>query len=151
MTLVPEAGLLGDYLGLALDRLGDGVTVQDASGALVYANDAGARLCGFDSAEQLLRTPVEEVVGQFELFDEHDRPLAVADLPGRRALAGEHPPELLVQRPHVLSCSNLSRNQLRSPGPISGSASAKSTDAFSNPAGLPISWRPPWCTTTCTG
>lgn len=97
MTLVPEAGLLGDYLGLALDRLGDGVTVQDASGALVYANDAGARLCGFDSAEHLLRTPVEEVVGQFELFDEQDRPLAVADLPGRRALAGEHPPELLVQ------------------------------------------------------
>ena len=97
MTALPQSFAIGDYLDLTLDRLGDGITVQDASGALVYANESGARLTGFDSAEELLRTPVDEVVSRFELFDETSSPMSVADLPGRRALRGEYPPEMLIQ------------------------------------------------------
>ena len=74
-----------------------GSPVQDPTGALVYANESGARLTGFDSVEELLRTPVEEVVSRFELFDEENRPVAVDELPGRRALRGEYPPEVLIQ------------------------------------------------------
>src|SRR3954452_20955672 len=97
MTQVPEQTPLGDYLGLALDRLGDGITVQDPTGALVYANESGARLTGFDSVEELMSMPVAEVVGRFELFDEHNKPMPVGDLPGRRALRGEYPDEVLIQ------------------------------------------------------
>ena len=97
MTTVSLSSALGDYLGLALDRLGDGITVQDPTGALVYANESGARLIGFESVEELLRTPVEEVVSRFELLDEEDRPMVVDDLPGRCALRGEYPPEVLIQ------------------------------------------------------
>ena len=67
--------------------------MQGPAGALVYANESGARLTGFDSAEELLRTPVEEVVSRFALFDEENRPVAVDELPGRRPLRGEYRPK----------------------------------------------------------
>ena len=57
----PDTTALGVDIGTILDRLGDGVTVQGSNGELLYANAAGARLCGFDSPEQLLRATPEEV------------------------------------------------------------------------------------------
>jgi PAS domain-containing protein len=71
---LPSAGLRG-HLEAVLDGLGEGITVQAPTGELIYANGAAARLAGFDSADELLGTPVGEVVAQFELFDEHGRAL----------------------------------------------------------------------------
>jgi PAS domain S-box-containing protein len=78
-----------DNLAVFLDHVGDGVTVQDASGRLVYANAAAAQALGFASAAELLAAPVAEVLGRFALFDEDGQPFPVENLPGRRALQGE--------------------------------------------------------------
>jgi PAS domain S-box-containing protein len=78
-----------DNLAIFLDHVGDGVTVQDPSGRLVYANAAAAQALGFASAAELLAAPVAEVVGRFALFDEDGQPFPVEKLPGRRALQGE--------------------------------------------------------------
>jgi PAS domain S-box-containing protein len=69
--------------------LADGVTVQDRSGALVYANEAAARMSGVPSAEDMLATPVTELLARFEMRTENGEPFPVDRLPGRRALAGE--------------------------------------------------------------
>jgi PAS domain S-box-containing protein len=78
-----------ENLAVFLDHVGDGVTVQDPSGRLVYANAAAARALGFTSAAELLAAPITEVVGQFALLDEEGQPFPVENLPGRRALQGK--------------------------------------------------------------
>jgi PAS domain S-box-containing protein len=78
-----------DNLADFLDHVGDGVTVQDPSGRLVYANAAAAQALGFASPGELLAAPAGEVVGRFDLFDEDGQPFPVENLPGRRALRGE--------------------------------------------------------------
>src|SRR5215204_6311462 len=78
-----------DNLALFLDHVGDGVTVQDSSGRLIYANAAAAQNLGFASAAELLAAPIAEVVARFALFDEEGQPFSVENLPGRRALQGE--------------------------------------------------------------
>ena len=78
-----------ENLAVFLDHVGDGVTVQDQSGRLVYANAAAARNLGFASPAELLATPTAEIVGRFALFDEEGQPFPVGKLPGRRALQGE--------------------------------------------------------------
>ncbi len=101
MTVEPDlwigsAGLAG-HLAAALDRLGDGITVQDASGAFVYVNDTAARLCGFGSAGELMRAEALDVLGRFEVLDEEGRLLPIEELASRRALRGEEPAEQLIQ------------------------------------------------------
>jgi PAS domain S-box-containing protein len=71
-----------------LDSVADGVTVQDGSGRLVYANEAALRLIGFASLGELLETPPQEVLARFELLDEAGAPMSPASLPGRAALEG---------------------------------------------------------------
>jgi PAS domain S-box-containing protein len=75
-----------EQLELILRRVGDGITVQDREGRLVYANDAAARLIGFDSADELLATPVASVLRRFEILDEERKPFPLERLPGRLAL-----------------------------------------------------------------
>jgi signal transduction histidine kinase/PAS domain-containing protein len=78
-----------DQLDAILTSIVDGVTVQDQSGRLVFANPAAARLIGFPDIDSLLRTPSAEILKRFEIFDENGALLPLADLPGRRALRGE--------------------------------------------------------------
>jgi PAS domain S-box-containing protein len=84
----------------ALGNLAEAVTIQDAQGALVYANEAAARALGFSSPEDLLATPVPEIVDAFDSFHEDGSPLDLRRLPGRRALAGEQPEPLLIRAIH---------------------------------------------------
>lgn len=84
-------------LDAILDHVTDGVTVQDTAGQIVYANRAALPAIGFDSQEELLRAPVAEVIRRFELFDEGGQPFPLDRLPGRRALAGEAPPPVVVR------------------------------------------------------
>ncbi len=96
------SGLGGDrdgWLGQAgslLRDISDGVTVQNAEGRLVYANDMAARLCGLSDAEAMLAMPRDELLARFEMIDETGAPVTPAMLPGRRALSGEKPEPLLV-------------------------------------------------------
>ena len=89
-----------ENLALILDHVGDGVTVQEPGGRLIYANAPAARALGFASAADLLATPLPDLLGRFALFDEEGRPLRVEDLPGRRVLAGE-PEATATLRFHV--------------------------------------------------
>jgi PAS domain S-box-containing protein len=75
----------------------DGITVQSAEGQLVYANDAAARLTGFASAAALTKAKLPEIISSFELLTPEGAPFPVAELPGRRALAGLPAPEKLVR------------------------------------------------------
>ncbi|HEU4450350.1 MAG TPA: ATP-binding protein [Gaiellaceae bacterium] len=77
-----------NQLDTILRRIGDGVTVQDRAGRLVYANDSAARIIGFETSDKLLGTPIDDVLGRFELFDENREPFPLDRLPGRLVLEG---------------------------------------------------------------
>jgi PAS domain S-box-containing protein len=79
-----------------LRSVSDGITVQDASGRLVYVNDAAAQLLGHVTGEALIGEPVVEVYSGFELVDQDGQPLPAETLPPERALSGEEAPEELV-------------------------------------------------------
>lgn len=84
-------------LAVILDHVGDGVTVQDPSGRLVYVNTAAARSLGFTSPAEVLATPLPELLARFAFFDEQGQPFPLQQLPGRRALAGEEEPSLTLR------------------------------------------------------
>src|SRR5690606_28678443 len=69
----------------------------DPEGKLLFANSAAARLCGFTTAEELVRTPRDELVARFDVLDERGNPVREAALPISRALTGDPSEELLLQ------------------------------------------------------
>ncbi len=77
-----------DQFAFILQSAADGITAQDPSGHLRYANAAAARILGYASAEALLAVPWPEVLRQIEVFDEADQPFPLERLPGQRALHG---------------------------------------------------------------
>src|SRR5579859_693447 len=86
-----------DQLSAILAGVAEGITVQDAAGHMVYANDAAARLCGFASAAELLAVPASEILSRFQIFDETGATLTADRLPGRLALQAHPVPEELVR------------------------------------------------------
>jgi PAS domain S-box-containing protein len=80
-----------------LAAVDDGITVQDAQGKLIYANQPAATLVGFASPSAFLAASVQQVMERFELFTPEGTPFSVADLPGRLVLRGEPAPEQLVR------------------------------------------------------
>ncbi len=82
---------LSDRLQIVLEGVADGITVQDRSGRVVFANTAAARICGFQTGDELVNTPPADVVARFEMLDAHGGPFDVQNLPARRVLAGEGP------------------------------------------------------------
>ena len=95
--MIAEPAATRDDLKAILEGVADAVTAQSPAGGLVYANDAAVRLLGFASAEEMLAASPAELVSRFDYYDEDGAPLSLARLPGRRALAGEHPPPLTVR------------------------------------------------------
>jgi PAS domain S-box-containing protein len=63
-----------DQLAAILHGVADGITVQDPTGRLIYANDAAARMLGCPSAQTLLQAPLQEILAHFELLDETGHP-----------------------------------------------------------------------------
>lgn len=86
-----------DGLRETLLEAGEGITVQDLSGRLVFANRAAARAMGFDGPEDVLDLSQGELLSRFELLDGDGQPMAPDRLPGRRALRGEPDEEALVR------------------------------------------------------
>jgi PAS domain S-box-containing protein len=83
-TLTPALPLDG-----VLRHVADGITVQDPSGSVVYANDAAARLSGFGSGQELVDIEPATLLDRLQLIDEAGTPFPLERLPGRRALRGE--------------------------------------------------------------
>jgi PAS domain S-box-containing protein len=75
----------------------DGITIQDASGRIVYANDSAARMSGYRDARSLMSAPAGEVLGRFDLLHEDGRPFSPEELPARRILLGEEHAEALIR------------------------------------------------------
>jgi PAS domain S-box-containing protein len=86
-----------DDLGAILEGVADAVTAQAPDGSLVYANQAAVRLLGLGSAEEMLAAAPGALRANYEMVAEDGSPLAYEDLPGRRALVGEHPPPMTVR------------------------------------------------------
>lgn len=95
--LFSEIETLAARQAAALGGLAEAVTMQDQSGAVVYANEAAARSLGYASAEELLATSPTEIADAFETYREDGSPLRFEDLPGRRVLAGQEPEPLVLR------------------------------------------------------
>jgi PAS domain S-box-containing protein len=87
---------LSSRLEIVLEGVADGITVQDRTGRVVFANAAAAKICGFSSGQELMNTPPAEVVARFEMLDTDGAPFDVQKLPGRLALSGKGPNSALV-------------------------------------------------------
>ena len=80
-----------------LDAVADGITIQDTSRRLVYANPAAARIIGFDSPAELIATAADEILQHLEILNEDGSRVSLEWLPGRAALAGKAEPERVLQ------------------------------------------------------
>jgi PAS domain S-box-containing protein len=85
-------------LTAALSTLAEAVTVQHTGGGLIYANEAAARMLGFASAQELLATPVEQIMAAYDTTKEDGTPLQMHELPGRQVLGGVREPKPLTVR-----------------------------------------------------
>lgn len=63
----------------------------------MYANRAAARITGYADLATMMRADPAELARRYEMFDEHGAPLASAALPGRVAIAGGVPSEMLIR------------------------------------------------------
>ena len=87
----------GGSFAAILAHVSEGISIQVPGGALVYANPAALELIGFDSLDELLATPIADVLDRYELFREDGERLSASDLPGRLALQGDVPPAVKLR------------------------------------------------------
>ena len=80
-----------------LDVLGEAITVRDATGRMVYANEAAARLLGAASVPELLTTDRAELAARFTVFRVDGTPVAREDFPSHRLVHGLDAPPLLTR------------------------------------------------------
>jgi PAS domain S-box-containing protein len=92
-----EAAATGRRLDAILGSLAEAVTVHDADGRTVYANEAAVRLLGADSVDELLNAPSSELADRFIVTREDGTPVTLADYPGQRELAGKSAEPLLTR------------------------------------------------------
>ena len=57
-----------DQLAAIVGNIDEGITVLTPSG-LLFANDAAARLTGFETAAEMTSTPTREILARYEMFD----------------------------------------------------------------------------------
>ena len=96
--LVDELRRTRRRLERILSALSEAVTVQDASGRIVYVNDAATQLLGAASATEVLTAKPGELASRFHITREDGTPVGVADLPGRRVLDGTEETASLLTR-----------------------------------------------------
>jgi PAS domain S-box-containing protein len=80
-----------------LSNLAEAITVEDADGRTVFANQATAELVHLDRAEQITDAEPGEVASGFLFLDEQAREVSLDQLPGRRLFRGESPEPMLVR------------------------------------------------------
>jgi serine phosphatase RsbU (regulator of sigma subunit) len=74
----------------------DGITIMDATGRVVYANDVAAKSAGYADADQMLANPAEWLE-RLALQDPSGAPVDLSQFPGSRLLRGETPEPMLVK------------------------------------------------------
>jgi GAF domain-containing protein/anti-sigma regulatory factor (Ser/Thr protein kinase) len=96
--LTRELSAAERQLDTVLDGLAEAVTVMDAQGRPVYANDAAVALLRLRDAQELYDAPPGATMDRFAVYDEDGAPVGLERMPGYRALAGERDPEPLLVR-----------------------------------------------------
>jgi PAS domain S-box-containing protein len=86
-----------DQLEAILRGVADAVTAQAPDGRLLFANDAAVELLGYESSEELLAAPLDQIMSRFDVLDEAGAPLGLDRLPGRKALADGEGSEMVVR------------------------------------------------------
>ena len=86
-----------ELLAKILDGVADGIAAHDASGQLIFINDAGARMCGYDSAADALGAPPGDFLRRVEVFDPDGAALAESELPGPLAAHGRVVPDRILR------------------------------------------------------
>jgi PAS domain S-box-containing protein len=86
-----------DQLEAVLRGAAEGITAQDPTGNVIYANEAAARLTGSSSVRDVIRSRPDELIARYEILDEEGHPFPLDRLPGRRALAGEEGAEEIIR------------------------------------------------------
>jgi signal transduction histidine kinase len=87
-----------DELAEILASVSEGISVQNARGQLLFANDAAARLSGFATGADMVAAPNDEILARFELLDHEGGQMPADQLPGRAAMAsGRRGPPVLVR------------------------------------------------------
>ncbi|HTB59874.1 MAG TPA: CHASE3 domain-containing protein [Polyangia bacterium] len=92
-----EVSRASELFRIVLQGTDLGVTVQDPSGRLVYANDAAARLVGFTAPSELLAAPPAELLARFDLLTFEGEPVSPDRLPGRAVLQGSVAEEMRLR------------------------------------------------------
>jgi serine phosphatase RsbU (regulator of sigma subunit)/PAS domain-containing protein len=92
-----RSSLLADELRVMLDNVADAITVQSPDHKLIYANEAAARHYGIPGGSELSEFDASVYLRRFEAADELGRPLDLARLPGRLALAGLDPEPVVIR------------------------------------------------------
>lgn len=85
-------------LEAVLGALGEAITVSGGDGQIIWANTAAARLLGFDSVEEFLAVPAENIVQRYHRTGEDGREITFAEMPSERLLAGDFNPPPMVAR-----------------------------------------------------
>ena len=93
----PAAWSSSELLASILDGVADGIAAHDASGQLLFMNDAGARMCGYPNAAEALAAPPSDFRGRVEVFDADGAKLNESELPGPLAARGRVVPERIVR------------------------------------------------------
>jgi PAS domain-containing protein len=99
----PAAWSSSELLASILDGVADGIAAHDASGQLLFINDAGARMCGYPDAGAALAAPPGDFPGRVEVFDASGAKLNESELPGPLAARGRVVPERIVRVQHRLT------------------------------------------------
>lgn len=80
--------------------LSDPVTIRDREHRFLYANQAAILHLGFESWEELRKTPPAAIMSDYLVQGEDGREIAMADIPSVRILRGEPAEPLLIRTVH---------------------------------------------------
>jgi PAS domain-containing protein len=86
-----------ELLARILDGVADGIAAHDASGQLIFMNDAGARMCGYESATCAIAAPPGDFLTRVQVFNADGSVLTESELPGPLAARGRVVPERTVR------------------------------------------------------
>jgi PAS domain S-box-containing protein len=95
--LFAELRAVEERLEAVLVNLAEAITVSDAQGRTIFANQAAADLLGVPGPQQLTEAEAGSIMGRFLVLDEQGHELSLQSMPSRRLFAGERPGPLLVR------------------------------------------------------
>src|SRR5256885_10123358 len=81
-TRHPGSWSASELLASILDGVADGIAAHDASGQLLFINDAGARMCGYEGAAEALAAPAGDFLRRVEALDDGGSALSEAEPAG---------------------------------------------------------------------